>query len=89
MALGARREDVVAMIVRQGLGLGLPGVALGIAGALLLTRFIDHMLYEVTPTDPITFAQVALLILVVAALASYLPARRAARTDPVRTLRDE
>lgn len=88
LALGARRGDVVSMIVRQGLQLSLPGLLLGLVGALALTRFLGHMLYGVEPTDPLVFAQVAVLMLVVAVLAAYVPARRAAALDPVSTLRE-
>jgi putative ABC transport system permease protein len=88
LALGARPLDVVGMIVRQGMLLVVPGVLLGLVGALLLTRFLEHMLYGVTPTDPGTFLPVAALMMVVSLIAAFLPARRAAALDPVETLRE-
>lgn len=88
LAMGARRGDVVSMIVRQGVQLSLPGLLLGVLGALGLTRFLGHMLYGVEPTDPLTFAPVLILMFGVAALAAYIPARRAAALDPVATLRE-
>jgi putative ABC transport system permease protein len=89
MAMGARRADVVAMILRDGLGLSAAGIAFGIAGALLLTRFMVHMLYGVTPTDPTTFTAIALMMLIVSAAAAALPAYRAASANPVNALREE
>ncbi len=88
-ALGATAADLVKMIVREGLALALAGVALGVAAALGLTRALASLLYGVTATDPAAFAAVPALLLVVAAAASYLPARRAARVDPMRALRLE
>ena len=88
MALGARRRDVVAMILGQGLRLGAAGVGLGVGLALLLSRFMEHMLYGVQPTDPVTFATLAVFMLVLTVVASYVPARRAAGLDPVRALRE-
>jgi ABC-type antimicrobial peptide transport system permease subunit len=87
MALGARGHAIVTMIVREGLALAAPGLALGILGALALTRFMRHMLYGVVPTDPVTFVQLSLLVLLIAALAAWVPARRAVARDPVRALR--
>jgi putative ABC transport system permease protein len=87
MALGARGHAIVTMIVREGLALAAPGLALGVLGALVLTRFMRHMLYGVVPTDPITFVQLSLLVLLIAALAAWVPARRAVARDPVRALR--
>lgn len=89
VALGARREDVVRLVLAQGLGVTAVGVIVGVAGALLLTRFIQSLLYGVTPTDPATFAAVLLLLFGVALAASYLPARRAMRVDPMVALRYE
>jgi putative ABC transport system permease protein len=86
LALGAEQRQIVAMIVSQGLRLALPGVLLGLAGALALTRFLQSMLYGVQATDPLTFAQIALLMIVVAAAASYIPARRAVRASPMRSI---
>ncbi len=89
LALGATRSNVVRMIVLQGLRLAIPGIMIGIVAALGLTRFIEHMLYGVRPTDPAVFLQLTILMLGIAALAAYLPARRAATADPVDTLREE
>jgi len=89
MALGAQRADVFRMVLANGLLLALVGLALGLAGALGLTRVLLSFLFGVSPTDPITFAGVALLIAAVAALASFLPARRATRVDPLVALRHE
>jgi putative ABC transport system permease protein len=89
MALGARRGDVVGMIVAQGLRLTAAGVAIGVAGALALTRFMSSLLYNVSPTDPRTFAVIALLLSSVATAACLIPARRATRVDPMAALRRE
>ncbi|MDQ3308505.1 MAG: ABC transporter permease [Gemmatimonadota bacterium] len=89
MALGAERRDVVRLVVGRGLGLTLAGVALGMFGAAAATRVLEKVLYNVAPNDPLTFASGALLLGCVALLASYLPARRAARVDPMIALRSE
>jgi ABC-type antimicrobial peptide transport system permease subunit len=89
MALGARAAGVTAMVVRQGATVVAAGLLAGLAGALALTRFLAALLFEVSPTDPATFAVLPLVLLAVAALASWLPARRAARTDPRAALRAE
>lgn len=89
MALGARSSDVLKTVLRRGLTLMLIGLAIGLAGALVATRVIQSLLYGVSPTDPLTFVCVALLLAGVATLASYLPARRAARIDPMAALRYE
>jgi predicted permease len=89
VALGARRVDVLKMIIGEGLRLMLSGIAIGIAGSLALSRFLSSMLYGVTSTDPLTVAAVSFLLMVVALLACYLPARRAMRLDPLIALRCE
>jgi len=89
MALGARSHDVLRMVLGHGLRLVGIGVVLGLAGALALTRFLAGQLYGVRPTDPLTFVAVTALLAVVALAATYLPARRAARVDPMVALRSE
>lgn len=89
MALGAEVGDVVRMIAGQGLRVILAGAVIGIAGALALSRLLESLLFGVTATDPVTFAVVVSLILAAGLLACYLPARRAARVDPIATLREQ
>ncbi len=89
VALGARTSDVLRMIAAQGLRLAFVGVIIGIAGALALTRFLATFLYGVKPTDPLTFIAVSLILIAVALLACYIPARRAARVDPMVALRQQ
>ena len=89
MALGAEKSDVLKLVVGQGFRLTLIGVTIGIAGALGLTRFLSSLLYEVKPTDPLTFFVVFLILTGVALLASYIPARRATKVDPMAALRCE
>jgi putative ABC transport system permease protein len=89
LALGARAQDVAGMFVRRGLGLATAGLALGVAGALALTRLLSSMLYSVTPTDPVAFIAALVVLAVAALLASYAPARRAAAVDPAVALRHE
>ena len=88
-ALGARPRDVVAAVVREGLTLSLGGIALGLAAALVLSRYLASLLFGIAPTDLLTYAVAPLLLLAVATLASIVPARRAARVDPMRALRTE
>ncbi|HEX6536984.1 MAG TPA: ABC transporter permease [Gemmatimonadaceae bacterium] len=89
IALGASREHVVRMVVRQGAALAVTGIAIGIAGALLLTRLMTSLLFGVTPSDPATFGAVVVVLGAVALLASWVPARRAARVDPALAMRAE
>jgi predicted permease len=89
MALGATVQDVVRLVIRQGLTLALFGCALGIGAALIATRFIATLLYGVQPADPLTFAAVTGLLMAVALTACWLPARRAAKVDPMVALRTE
>jgi predicted permease len=89
MALGAGRGSVLALVVRQGVILAAIGIGIGICGALGLTRTLHSLLYGVTPTDPFTFATATLVLLGVAALACWLPARQATRIDPMLALRQD
>jgi putative ABC transport system permease protein len=82
MALGAQKSDVLALVIRQGMTLTVIGVVVGLAGAFALTRLIANLLFGVAATDPLTFVAIPLLLLFVALLACYLPARRAARLNP-------
>jgi len=89
MALGARRWDVLDLVVRQGLRLAILGVIFGAAAAWALTRFLNSFLYGVRPADPVTFGLASLAVIVVSILSSYLPARRATKVDPMVALRYE
>ena len=89
MALGADGRHVLALVVRQGLSMALVGTAIGVAGALALSRWIQDLLFGVTPTDPLTFAAVVAMLLAVALVACYVPAWRATRVDPTMALRSE
>ena len=89
MALGASAPGVLRMVLGQGARLGVGGIALGLLGGFGLARAMASLLYGVTPTDPATYAGVALLMLAVALVASGLPAWRATRVDPIRTLKAE
>jgi putative ABC transport system permease protein len=89
MALGAERREIVGMVVRQGLGLAFIGVALGIVGAMALTRLLATLLYDTSPTDVITFLGVSLLFLAVGAAACFVPARQVTSIDPLTALREE
>jgi putative ABC transport system permease protein len=89
MALGAQSRDVLRLILRQGFFLTLGGLFAGLGGAVLLTRFLTSLLFEVKPTDPLTYAIVAVLLAFVALAACLIPARRATRVDPLVALRYE
>jgi putative ABC transport system permease protein len=89
MALGARPHDVLRLVLRQGMGLTIVGLVVGIAVGLLATRVLSDMLFGVTARDPLTFVGVPALLLLVAFLACYIPARRATRIDPLVALRYE
>jgi putative ABC transport system permease protein len=89
MALGARGADVLGMVMRQGASLAVAGAIGGLLGAAAVTRLLRGMLFGVTPLDPMAYVGAGVLLLGAAALACYLPARRAARLDPVRALRAE
>jgi putative ABC transport system permease protein len=89
LALGAEQGDILKLVVRQGIMLALIGVGVGIGGAYALTRFMASLLYGVKPTDPLTFTAVSLVLMIVTVLASYLPARRAMKVDPMVALRHE
>ncbi|MCI0422872.1 MAG: FtsX-like permease family protein, partial [Acidobacteria bacterium] len=89
MALGARTADVLRLLLGQGMKLVAIGVAIGLAAAVALTRLISTLLFDVRATDPVTFVMIAMLLAVVALLACYIPARRAAKVDPMIALRSE
>ncbi|HET8677497.1 MAG TPA: FtsX-like permease family protein, partial [Blastocatellia bacterium] len=89
MALGARQSDVLRMVVGQGMALAVIGVSAGMIGAFAVTRLMTDLIYDVSATDPATFALLPLLLIAVAILSSYIPARRATRVDPMIALRHE
>jgi putative ABC transport system permease protein len=89
IALGAGRRDVLRLILGQGTKLALSGLGIGVVAAFLLTRLMSSLLYSVSPTDPVTFASVTIILLSVALTACYIPARRAMRVDPMVALRHE
>ena len=89
LALGADRRDVLGMVIREGARLVIVGVAVGLLAASCLTRLLRNQLFGVSPTDPVVLAEVVLVLLAVALLACFLPARRATRVDPMEALRYE
>jgi putative ABC transport system permease protein len=89
LALGAQRGKIMAMVLRQGLGLAIAGAALGLVGSVIVSHLMAGLLYGVRPTDPVTFVGVAILLIGIALLACYIPARRAMRVDPMIALRYE
>jgi putative ABC transport system permease protein len=89
IALGAQRKDVVRLVLGKGFKLSLSGILLGLSGAFALTRFLRSFLFEISATDPATFAAISILLMLVAVLACYFPARRAMKVDPIIALRNE
>jgi putative ABC transport system permease protein len=89
IALGASARNVSGLVLRHGLLLALAGVLVGGSAALALTRLMESLIFGVSPTDPITFSAVSALLVAIALAASYVPARRAIRVDPMRSLREE
>jgi ABC-type antimicrobial peptide transport system permease subunit len=89
MALGATQNTVLKLVVKQGMVLAVSGVGLGLIAALAFSRLVSGLLFGVKATDPLTFAAITILLTVVALFASYIPARRAARIDPMISLRCE
>jgi ABC-type antimicrobial peptide transport system permease subunit len=87
IALGAQWSHVLKMILRNGMALVVIGLTIGLAGALALTRLMTTLLFEVSPTDPLTFGAVALAVILATLLACYIPARRATKVDPLVALR--
>ena len=89
MALGAGRSDVLALVMRRAVALTATGIAIGLAAAFAVTRMLGSLLFEIDPHDPLTFGGIAVLLALIALAASYVPAYRATRVDPVVALRYE
>jgi ABC-type antimicrobial peptide transport system permease subunit len=89
MALGARAGDVLWLVIRRAIKLAIAGVAIGLTAAFALTRVVRSLLFEVSPTDPTIFSLIAILLIGVAMIASYIPARRATKVDPLQALRHD
>ena len=89
IALGARPLDVLAVVVGRGLALAVAGVAIGLIAAVALMRLLENLLFGVSARDPLTFVSVAVILLLVASVACFIPARRAMRIDPITALRYE
>jgi predicted permease len=89
VALGAQRRDVLSLVIRQAVNLGLIGTAIGLVGCLAVTRLVASLLYRISPSDPWTLAGASMLLVIVTILASWLPAQRAAKIDPIEALRHE
>jgi putative ABC transport system permease protein len=89
MALGARKADVLKLVLRQGMTLSVIGIAIGLLSSAALTQVIKTLLFNVGATDPLTFSVIALVLISVALLACYIPARRATKVDPMVSLRYE
>jgi ABC-type antimicrobial peptide transport system permease subunit len=87
-AIGASYGEIVGLVLKQGLWKAAAGVVIGLVGAALLSSYMTSLLFEVQPTEPMVYALVSAVLVAVAALASFLPAQRAARIDPLEALRD-
>jgi putative ABC transport system permease protein len=88
MALGAKPASVLGMVLGRGVKLALAGIAIGLIGAVTLTRLMEQLLFGISPTDPLTFGAIAVLFTMVALVSCYVPARRATKVDPLVALRD-
>jgi len=89
MVFGAPRGSILSLVVGEGLKLSAAGIAIGLAGALAITRVMSSMLVGVNATDPLTFAAIVVLFVLIATTASWIPARRASRLDPMAAIREE